>query len=483
MKLSTRKLFCSNSNCQRKIFTQRLPKIAAPWARRTERLNIQLTKVGLATGGLPGSRLTQHLGVTISRQTLLRLVMKMPDTSHPVPRVLGVDDWAYRKRHTYGTILVDLEARQPIDLLSDRTAQTLAEWLKEHPGVEIISRDRAKAYQEGASQGCPEAIQVADRFHLLENLNNPLEIVLNEHSKALKNVEAIVNAEIISKEKAIIAEPVPPPPPAKATIERADINRSKRLEQYEQVHALNQQGWTKIAIANKLGISSRKVFRFLQEITFPERKGRSDRGASLLSPYEKYLLERWNEGCHNGTKLCQEITEQGYQGRYGTVAAYIGRLRSAQKSQQDKTKTNQSEVKVFEPKKSLLTLRRTAKLILRKASQQSESDQTVISLLKQQHPQLNTAIELIQQFADLVRNHQPEELEEWYEKASSCEIKALKSFARGIKEDWEAVKNGMTYQWSNGQVEGQVNRLKMLKRQMYGRASHELLKKRFLCPV
>jgi len=117
LKLTTQKLFCSNSNCRRKIFTQRLPKIAAPWARRTERLNIQLTKICLAQGGLPGSRLTQHLGVKISRQTLLRLGMKMPLPSYPVPRVLGVDDWAYRKRHSYGTILVDLETRQPIDVV------------------------------------------------------------------------------------------------------------------------------------------------------------------------------------------------------------------------------------------------------------------------------------------------------------------------------------------------------------------------------
>nr|WP_263858275.1 transposase [Waterburya agarophytonicola] len=287
----------------------------------------------------------------------------------------------------------------------------------------------------------------------------------------------------MSEEDKIIAQPVPPPPPAKATVVRAESNLSKRVEQYEQVHALNQQGWTKIAIANKLGISRRKVFRFLKSATFPERKGRSDRGKSLLSPYNKYLLERWNEGCHNGTKLLQEIQEQGYQGSYATVAAHTRRLRDTQQLQKGESKINQSELKVFEPKKSLLTVRRAVKLILRKPSQKSDSDNQAISLLKQQHPNLNTAIELVQSFANLVRNHEPEKLQEWYEKANSCQIKALENFARGIKEDWAAVKNGVTYLWSNGQVEGQVNRLKMLKRQMYGRASHELLKKRFLCPV
>ncbi|MGB5710234.1 MAG: helix-turn-helix domain-containing protein [Waterburya sp.] len=119
-----------------------------------------------------------------------------------------------------------------------------------------------------------------------------------------------------------------PPPQAKATIEQAELHRSKREEQYEQVHSLNQQGWTKVDIARKLGISERTVFRFLQSATFPERKGRSDRGHSLLAPYQKYLLERWNNGCHNTTLLCQEIQQQGYQGSYATVASYTRRLRT-----------------------------------------------------------------------------------------------------------------------------------------------------------
>ncbi len=460
-----------------------MPTIVPPWGRKTERLSTQLTKTGLAIGGLPGSRLTPYFGVKTSRQTLLRLVMKIPTPSYQVPKVLGVDDWAYSKCKTYGTILVDLEKHQPIDLLSDRQASTLTDWLKKNPGVEIISRDRAKAYKKGADEGCPEAIQVADRFHLLENLTNPLEIVLNEYRKELKNVEELINASIINESEQIIANPVPPPPPAKANIKRADLKRSKRLEQYEQVHALNQQGWSKIAIARKLGISKRTVYRYLQSATFPERKIRSDRGRSLLSPYKKYLLERWNNGCHNTAKLWQEIQQQGYQGSYGTVAGYTRRFREAQRLKTGQKKTNQSKPKVFEPQKSLLTVRSAVWLILRKPEQQSDSDSETIALLKQQHPNLKKAIELAQNLANIVRRKQPDQLEEWYQSAQSSQIKAFISFATSLKEDWEAVKNGVTLSWSNGQVEGQINRLKMLKRQMYGRASHELLKKRVLCKV
>ncbi|MEN9521212.1 MAG: hypothetical protein RLZZ381_3800 [Cyanobacteriota bacterium] len=490
LKLSTQKLFCSNSNCERKIFTQRLPKIAAPWARRTERLNIQLTKVGLAQGGLPGSRLTQHLSVKISRQTLLRLVIKMPLPSHRVPKVLGVDDWAYRKGHTYGTILLDLETRQPIDLLSDRTATSLAEWLQEHPGVEIISRDRAKAYKEGASRGCPEAIQVADRFHLLQNLAQMLEVVLNQHRTLLKNVEAATNnCPIVESKKVIlkdtashIAQPIQPPPNPVEALKLAEVRREQRKEKYDQVWALHKKGYTGRAIARQLGIGRSSVFRYLRSPTFLERKGRSDKGHSKVSPYKKYLLKQWNSGCHDTQKLYAKIKTQGYLGSYVTLARYTRRLRQAQgfKPRQNPPK---SLPKVFEPRKSLMTVRQAVWLILRHSINQSEAETEVIELLKKQHPDLNTGISLAMDFAKLVRRKQPDKLAEWLEKAESSKIRAITGFATKLKDDLDAVRNGVTYQWSNGQVEGQVNRLKMLKRQMYGRASHELLKKRFLCPV
>lgn len=198
----------------------------------------------MAVGGLPGSRLTKHLGINISRQTLLRLVMKTPLPSHPVPKVLGVDDWAYRKSHTYGTILVNLENHQPIDLLCDRTASTLADWLEKNPGVEIISSDRAKAYKEGASKGCPEAIQVAERFHLLQNLAEMLEVVLNQHRTLLKKVEDSTNNRSIVEGGEVVAKPV-----------HLQLPRKMRSNLPNYV-VLNEKSNT-----NKFGIYTNKVIR------------------------------------------------------------------------------------------------------------------------------------------------------------------------------------------------------------------------------
>jgi transposase len=377
------------------------------------------------------------------------------------------------------------ETRQPIELLSDRTATTLAEWLQEHPGVEIISRDRAKAYKEGASRGCPEAIQVADRFHLLQNLAQMLEVVLNQHRTLLKNVEDEINNCPIVKNEKVIEQPIQPPPNPVEALKLAEVRREKRKEKYDQVWALHKKGHGGKAIAHHLGI--------------PERKGRSDKGRGKVSPYKKYLLERWNSGgegrCflsslsnhrvgfHDTQKLYAEINkEQGYEGSYVTLARSTHRLREAQ-GLKPREKTSKPLPLVFEPKKSLMTVRQAVWLILRHSINQSEAEAEAIELLKKQDPDLNTGISLAMDFADLVRRKQPDLLAKWLEKAESSKIRAITGFASKLKDDLDAVRNGVTYQWSNGQVEGQVNRLKMLKRQMYGRASHELLKRRFLCPV
>jgi transposase len=283
LELGVRKLFCDNPNCMRRIFTERLPGVVAPWARRTLRLGQRLTAV--AVGGSAGARLSRDLGIPASRNTLLRLIRAAPLPVCATPTVLGVDDWAFRKGHTYGTVLIDLERRQRVTLLPE--ADTLATWLEEHPGVEIVARDRAGAYAEGARRGAPRAEQVADRFHLVQNLAAVLEAVFTMHVAELRTVEqATLDADL---GQAVRPGPSHREAPKQA---KADERRERRLAKYQQVWALHRVGWTGEAIARHLGVSRRTVARYLRHETFPERRRRSDAGRSRLDRWKPIILER-----------------------------------------------------------------------------------------------------------------------------------------------------------------------------------------------
>ncbi|MDQ3829302.1 MAG: ISL3 family transposase, partial [Candidatus Tectomicrobia bacterium] len=257
--LRVRKFVCTNAQCARRIFTERLPEVVAPWARQTRRLVAWLITIGLALGGAAGVRLSRHLGCTLSRQTLLRIIRRLPLAGDRTPRVLGVDDFAFRKRQTYGTVLIDLERRQPVALLPDRETETLAQWLRAHPGVEIIARDRAKAYADGARHGAPEATQIADRFHLLQNLVEALEQVFHTHHQALAAVNDAIRRQGVPLTDGTTAVAVPPPPPTGQ--EKTAQRRARRVECHQQVWALHNQGWPGHAIATHLGIGKNTVFR------------------------------------------------------------------------------------------------------------------------------------------------------------------------------------------------------------------------------
>jgi transposase len=419
--------------------------------------------------------------VVVSRNTLLRLLRQQPAPSFPTPRVLGVDDFALRKRHTYGTILVDLERRQPVALLPERTAEPVAQWLREHPGVEVIARDRSSAYAEGARQGAPNATQVADRFHVFQNLREALEHVFTTYPQAFDAVNALERQQPVVLPDGLVAVPVPPAAePSTPAQQRAAQRQAHRQALHTQIWTLHQQGWTGAAIAQHVGLSLRTVQRALRSATFAGRRRRSDAGDSLLNPYKPYLLERWNAGCHTAMRLLRELQQRGYRGRYGLVAAYARRLREAQGLAPGHRRPRQALPPVAEPVCPSLTPRRATWLVLRREAKRTEAEVQQLARLRAQAADVAEAIDLVQDFATLVRQRQPTQLDPWLTRATSSTIEALRRFATGLYEDYEAVKAGVTLPWSTSPVEGHINRLKMLKRQMFGRARLDLLSRRFL---
>jgi transposase len=397
--LQVRKFFCSNGRCPRRIFTERLGPLVAPWARRTQRHRHWLTHIAMALGGRAGVRLSQRWGLTVSRNALLRVMRRQPLPVSPTPTVLGIDDWSLRKRHTYGTILVDLEPRRPIALLRDRNADTLAQWLRAHPGVQIITRDRSKADEDGARQGAPGAIQVADRLYVVQKLAEVRDQVFHAHIQELNALNDARHQTPVLQPHGARAAPVPPPRNPADAVAQAQPRRARRLALYEQVWALHRQGYTGYAMARQLRIGKSTVLRYLRTATFPERQGRSDRGRSVLDPYKPSLLSRWNAGCREALALFAELKDQGDPGSYPTVARYAQRLRQAQGLSARQGFTRQPVPAVSEPEAPRLTPRRATWLVLRRPDPREAREARVLTALEGQHPAFAEAMELAQDFA------------------------------------------------------------------------------------
>ena len=484
LRLRTRRWFCDRPDCSRQIFTERLPGLVQRYAHRTDRLARILGRLGMALGGEAGARLAAELGLPVSPDTLLRQVQQAGSFSGPGPRVLGVDDFAFRRGHQYGTILVDLERGEPVDLLPDRRAETLAEWLKEHPGVEIISRDRGAAYAEGARQGAPTAQQIADRWHLLKNLVEALETTVAQDERSFaatctsgggSGPPSATASEADESQAASSPATAPTSSSATATPTESTPGETRRRQLYEEVQRLQRLGWSKQAIARELGQPQRTVQRFAQAAVFPARQRRT-RPPGQLAPYRSYLEQRLKEGCRNAAQLWRELQNQGFTGSYSAVHAWIAE-RHPPGAPGAPGAGGASDPQALS---RLPTPRTVTWWLLRPADQLHRTQVTFLHELRERCPVLQQAQELVQEFFRMARERQGAALEAWVTHASASGIASLCSFAEGLRRDWEAVVAGLTLPWSNGPVEGQVNRLKLIKRQMYGRASFPLLRARVL---
>src|SRR5215813_8894563 len=480
LRLIVRRFRCCTRTCRRKTFAERLPSVAPLYARTTTRLSTTQANTGLALGGAAGARHLSRHGLPGSRNTLLRRVRSVSVPEGPEPEIIGLDDWAWRKGNRYGTIIVDLQRGCPLDLLEDRAAETVATWLQSHPDVKIVARDRAEAYAAGIRQGAPEATQVADRFHLLKNVAAALHEVLSAHHREIDQLNHVSHNEPPTQVDDPVTSPTAPPVAMKQAQQQIAQHRAKRVTEYEQAHAIHQQGWTTKAIATHLGRHHRTVKKYLQAAIFPERPPRR-RPPSILDPYKAYLRERWQAGYRSAKELYHEIQTQGFPGKYSIVAAYVSLLRPPQ-GRITRRPTPGSPATMVEVDKPL-TPSRAPWLIMRRKAKLNDDEKSQRAQLQAQEGAIAEAIALTQDFAALVRQRQPDQLETWLKRATASGLQAFQSFANGLRADYEAVKAGVTLMWSTGPVEGQINRLKMLKRQMYGRAGIGLLRQWVLLPT
>jgi transposase len=467
IELLTRKFRCRNELCPRKVFCERLPKLAADYARRTVRLNEVIELFAFVLGARPGARAATQLFSPIGKDILLRAARRAKDNGEaPKVRVLGVDDFAFRRGVSYGTILIDLERRKPIDVLPDRTSETLTKWLKAHPEVEIVSRDRAAAYAEAAREGAPNAVQVADRWHLLKNLGDLVERFFFQNHRLLTETAATLHASQLAAESGVDL-----PIPESSTSSGEKPVPARRQQLFDSIKELQAKGKPIRAIARELKASRNTVRKYVRCETVPRyRPGKGRK--SNVSRFAAYLEERWRMGEQNAAWLFREIKAQGFAGEVSAVRRFVHGWR--------KTGVGKSICSVSA---KCLAPRKTARLLLDPESAKTDDERAFLMKICEISPEAKRLQALGIGFWEMVKEKRVELFDGWLERVKSSGIKELQSWANGLLSDEQAVRNALSLEWSNGQVEGQVNRLKTIKRQMYGRANFDLLRARVLHQV
>ncbi|MFO7891968.1 MAG: ISL3 family transposase [bacterium] len=466
IELIARKYFCDNPVCSRIIFTERFSFEIIPYGRRLCRSNELLGKISLELGGNKGSTISRYMGIPISASTALRIIKGIEVTATTATSgIIGVDDWAFKKASTYGTIIVDLVSKEVIDLLPDREADTLAQWLKGHPEITVVSRDRSSTYAMGIRNGAPQARQVADRFHLLMNLGEATKKVFQAKGKDIREAYNLFNnpenlepeieeekqdPELVSEENQVIPD---------------NIN-FERLYKFEKVKELHQAGYPIRKIHRTLKIHRQTVKRYIDQETLQRKE--SPRSTNI-EPFIEFLLQECNRD-KTYKELHQTIRNMGFNGGYTQFCNNMNRLWQMQFPANPRRKNSVplAPLKTWSPTKLSV-------MLYKDPEQLTGDDAKFMNLMLDKDPQINQMEKLVKKFKVLFLEKKDGLLKEWIDEASQSESR-LQNFAKNLLKDFEAVNNAVITPYSNGQVEGQVNRLKNIKRMMYGRASFELLR-------
>ncbi len=478
-----RRFFCQERTCVRKIFAERFPSLTLPRVKFTLRLQETLREMGFALGGEAGAHLGKHLSIPGSSDTILRLVKQTQLPAASSPRVVGIDDWSWKRRLRYGTLICDLESNTPIDVLPDRSVETVSVWFLNHPTVEIVSRDRSSEYAAGISKGAPQALQVADRWHIGKNLAESVSTLLARcraeirrglHGQAEPSQEREETEPVLEEERYA--------PRSHSVVLAREGRRAQKLDRYTQVVDLHHQGLRAANIASRVGIAERTVHRWLRNGSFPEARRRRRR-PSLIDPYERHVLQWWQEGNRHGAQIYRDLTSRGYKGSSKAMYNYLASLRTP-RSHSSKSSPSKSQERKGVPSTPAplenFSAQRATWLFVCQPEKLDETQQKELALIRQASPSAETAYCLAQAFMQMIREQTGQQLDTWLHEVEVSHIPELESFARGIQQDKAAVFAGLMLPWSTGPVEGHVNRLKLLKRSMYGRAKLPLLRARVL---
>jgi transposase len=486
----TRRFFCDNADCGQRIFAEQLPALAAPRARATPRFDRALVQIGLECGGEPGQRLARKMGILTSGDTILRRLRSMPRVNVHCGNIIGIDDFAFRRGQHYGTIVVDHESGGVIDLLPDRSSATVENWVAARPvAPAIVTRDRSGIYASAIATAAPEAVQVADRWHLLVNCREALVRLLDRLHGSITNAMAATQSIMPSD------APTPEVPCAAAMITAVSENpvtaiavarapvlsknqqhsldrRALRVARYEQVLELHRQGLSQRAIVLKLKMSRRQIMKWLNAGAFPERA--KTLHVQQVDRYMDQLKQRWAEGIRNARELTRYIRTLGYTGGHDMVKRCVAPWRTPAERLRlvgSKPKTR-APLKLQRPSSDRLSWLLIKDDIVRRAGEAE-----LLAELATNCEPIRVASELARSFGEVIRKRDLSALTTWSEQALlTTSTKEMHGFAAGLNRTWQEVKAAIKLPWSNGRAEGHVNRLKLIKRKMYGRGKLDLLR-------
>ena len=470
IRVAARRFYCVNRHCSRRTFSERLTDVARLAGRRTVRLRDLQHCLGLALGGEAGARLAAQISAPTSPDTLLRLASaRRPSEIAPTPRVLGIDDWAWRRGRRYGTVLVNLETNDVVDLLPDREAATVAAWLRDRPGVEIVARDRAGAYADGIRHGAPGAVQVADRWHLLRNLGEAVQALGDRHNAAARRAAQHVRSHLSATYVPAVASAAPSAPTPTAAQHASALSYARRKARYEEAARLRGIGATITRISAELGADRKTVHGWLRLGQAPLWSQPS--GDSILDSFKPFLGRRWSEGCRNATQLWREILALGFRGRPSIVREWAAGHRGIVLGRDGSVEQS------LPPVWPVPTGYRLARLLTTSRSRMNAEERIFISHLLTEEPALGAAVTWAKRLNKLLRRRAVESLDEVLAAATGT---LFARFAASLRRDFDAINAALVLPWTTSPVEGQISRIKMLKRTMYGRAGFELLRARVL---